>query len=113
MRKFLFLSLLFCSCNAAFSQEVEHTSAPGNLSGENTQLSIDVLYNNPKAIIVAIPLDETKKLLKYPVGVWNNGVNCYIFNEDRSPMKEGIKFKVIYSCNLIQPIFYFRHLIKP
>lgn len=112
MRKLVFLALLFCSCSAAFSQEVEHTSGPGNLSGENTQLSIDVLYNNPKAIIVAIPLDETKKLLKYPVGVWNNGVNCYIFNEDRSPMKEGIKFRVIYSLQPDSANFLFQALDK-
>ncbi len=97
MNKYILLLLLFSCYNAAHAQEVEHTSGPGNLSGENTQLSIKELFYNPKAIIVAIPTDSTKKLLKFPVGVWNNGVNCYIFNEDRSPMKEGLKFKVIYA----------------
>ena len=95
-----------------YAQEVEHTSKIGNLSGENTQLSIDVLYNNPTAIIVAIPLDSTKKLLKYPVGVWNNGVHCYIFNEDRSPMKEGMKFKIIYALQPDSAHFVFEALYK-
>ncbi len=96
MKKYLLILILSCSCRVVFAQEVIHTSTFESLSGENTRLDIDVLYNNPKAVVVAIPLDETKHLLKYPIGIWNNGVNCYLFNEDRSPMKEGIKFKVIY-----------------
>ena len=112
MNKILLLLLLFCSCHTLYAQEAEHTSVRSNLSGENTQLSIEALYNNPKAIIVAIPLDTTKKLLKYPVGVWNNGVNCYIFNEDRSPMKEGIKFKVMYSLQPDSAHFLFQALDK-
>src|SRR5665647_1843748 len=108
MKKHLLLLTILFSSRIVLAQEVEHTSVLSNLSGENTQLAIDVLYNNPKAIFVAVPLDATKKLLKYPVGVWNNGVNCYIFNEDRSPMKEGIKFKVIYSLTSDSSNFLFQ-----
>ena len=86
MKKHFLLLIFFAGCATVFAQEVEHISSSNNLSSENTQLAIEALYNNPKAILVAIPLDETKAQLKYPVGVWNNGVNCYIFNEDRSPM---------------------------
>lgn len=108
MKKQLLLFILLFSFRIVLAQEVEHVSVLSNLSGENTQLSIEELYNNPKAIFVAVPLDETKKQLKYPVGVWNNGVNCYIFNEDRSPMKEGIKFKVIYSLKSDSSNFLFQ-----
>lgn len=80
-----------------YAQDTIHTSKIGNLSGINTQLSIDILYNNPKAIFVAIPLDETKHLLKAPVGVWNNGVNCYVFNTDKMSMPGDVKFKILYS----------------
>ena len=108
MKKYLLILILSCGCGAVFAQEVVHTSTFESLSGENTKLDIDILYNNPKAIIVAVPLDETKHRLKYPVGVWNNGVNCYLFNEDRSLMQEGIKFKIIYSLKPDSAHFLFQ-----
>ena len=108
MNKYLLLLILSCSCGAVFAQEFIYTTPFSSRSDVHSQLSIDALYNNPNAIIVAIPLDETKHLLKYPVGVWNNGVNCYLFNEDKSPMKEGIKFKLIYSVKPDSTHFLFQ-----
>lgn len=92
----LFLMFSFVYMNI-FAQDTIHISKIGNLSSQHSQLAIEALYNNPKGILVAIPLEETKKLLKAPVGVWNNGVHCYVFNTDKMPMPGDVKFKIMYS----------------
>ena len=97
MYKYLLLMMLSFVYGIVCAQDTIHTSKIGNLSGQNSQLNIDVLQNNPKGIFVAIPLDETKHLLKAPVGVWNNGVQCYVFNTDKMRMGENVKFKIMYS----------------
>ena len=97
MNKYLLIMMLSFIYGIVCAQDTLHTSKIGNLSGQNSQLSIDVLYNNSKAIIVAIPIDETKHLLKSPVGVWNNSVHCYVFTTDKTPMPGKVKFKIMYS----------------
>ncbi|MEQ1586037.1 MAG: hypothetical protein ABL895_09180 [Cyclobacteriaceae bacterium] len=114
-KHFLSLLLILVTGYGSIAQEIVHTSGPGNLSGENTQLNITDLFNNPKAIVVVIPTEESKKQLKYPVGIWNNGVNCYVFNQDRSFMKEGLQFKIIYATKRDSSHFVFQaeqHTLK-
>ncbi len=97
MNKYLLLMMLTFVYSIVSAQDTIHTSKIGNLSSQHSQLAIEALYNNPKAIFVAIPLDETRHLLKAPVGVWNNGVHCYVFNTDKMPMPGDVKFKIMYS----------------
>lgn len=98
MKKIYLLSvMLFILNEQVLSQEIIHETTGESQSGINSRLDIKDLYNNPNAVLVAVPLDETKHQLTSPVGVWNNGVHCYVFNTDKTPMPKGVKFKIIYS----------------
>ncbi len=94
---FSFLLFLFTLIEGGRAQEIIHETTRDSQSGINSRLDIKALYDNPKAVFVAIPLEETKDKLTSPVGVWNNGVHCYVFNTDKTPMPEGVKFRIIYS----------------
>ena len=111
MKKYILLLLLVTIVNRMYAQETIHTTTIETLSGENSRLYIDALIDNPNAIVVAILLEESKSKLKYPVGIWNNGVYCYVFNEDRSPMKEDLKFKIIYRTKADSASFLFQATI--
>jgi hypothetical protein len=89
--------LILCTSGMVRSQEVIHTSKNGHYTSESTELSIKPIINNPKAIVVAFPTEETKKMLPSPIGIWSNGVNWYIFRQDRQPIPDSAKFRVIYT----------------
>ncbi len=111
MRITILITMLFFLNGITHAQEVIYKTTPENIVGENTRLFIKALYDNPNAIVVAIPVGETKNKLKHPVGIWNNGVYCYVFNEDRSPMQEGLQFKIIYTPKADSSNFLFQATI--
>ncbi len=69
-----------------------HTTSLANISNNSSFLTTEGLDKNPQAI-VTIEMDP-KSVNPHPVGVWYNGSQWGVFNQDMAPMPSGITFKV-------------------
>lgn len=78
----------------ASAEELVHETSVANNSSENTILSVQ--ENNRMAIVVAVPLEETRKQLLSPVGVWYTGRNWSVYQETKQRMPVGVKFRILH-----------------
>jgi hypothetical protein len=74
---------------------IRHTATAANTSGNLTIIDHPLLNGNPSAIItVSHNWEESGMLNENRVGVWYDGSNWTIFNEDISSMSTGLAFNV-------------------
>ncbi|MCW1967986.1 MAG: hypothetical protein KIH69_007680 [Anaerolineae bacterium] len=79
-----------------------HSSNDSNRAGNYTLLDHPQLNNNPHALIQITQHWETRYHNK-ELGVYYNGTNWAIFNQDGSDMPAGLFFNVLISANTTDP----------
>lgn len=81
---------------AAAQQKLQHVSSEKNTSGNSTFLDVQGLNGNPAAIIILDMDAQTAKANPHETGVWYNGSQWAIFNQDMAPMPAGITFTLYW-----------------
>jgi hypothetical protein len=72
----------------------QHKAQGGNIRGNSTIINHPATNNNPNAILF-ITQNWTGSYNPKALGVWYNGSNWAIFNQDRSAMPNGANFNVL------------------
>ena len=77
-----------------------HTSTRQNTRGHVTTLNHSLCNNNPTAIIVVShDYGVRGPYLTHPVGVWYNRNRWTVFTQNRKPMPEGVRFRILVLPN--------------
>lgn len=92
----LFILTAFCSYA---QQEFTLNTTPANLYATKALIDLPGLTGNPDAIIIAIPLGNTKTANPHPIGAWYYSGKWYVFNSDHAVMNTGLSFKVQYTAS--------------
>ena len=72
----------------------QHKAQGGNISANSTIINHPACNNNPNAVLL-VTQNWTGSYNAKPIGVWYNGTNWAIFNQDRSTMPQGANFNVL------------------
>jgi microsomal dipeptidase-like Zn-dependent dipeptidase len=97
MKKSLILFFLCYVNYGTFAQQkIQHTSTASNTSNNSTFINADGLNNNPNAIIIVEYDAATAKANPHAVGIWYNGSQWAIFNQDRATMPAGLTFNLTW-----------------
>ena len=91
--------LLLCAVtlNAMAQQTLQHLSTPENTSSNSTYINAPGLNGNPGAVIVVSMDANTAMRNPHPLGVWYNGSQWAIFNQNIAAMPTGLTFTVKWS----------------
>lgn len=82
------------------------TATAQTIQGDYTLLSNPSLNNNPNAMILVTPVyGVTGMYQNHPIGVWYDGSQWTIYNEDATAMQPGEMFNVVLSVPLNGPCF--------
>lgn len=105
MKQYLhFKTILFCllislAINSHAQQEYTLNTTPANLYATKALIDLPGLTGNPDAIIIGIPLGNTKTANNHPIGAWYYSGKWYVFNSDHAVMNTGLSFKVQYTIS--------------
>lgn len=105
---FVWLLLL---AGSALAQDTTFTTTKANLTASRASLDVPGLAGNPRAIIVATPLDDTEQLNPHVIGAWYSNDKWNIFNADHANLGEGLTFKV--QVFLRADANHFLHIVTP
>lgn len=95
-QKVLFFILLLESTVILAQQRLQHISTQKNCSANSTYISDEGLNGNPNAIIIVEYDAATAKANPHAIGVWYNGSQWAIYNQDRATMPAGLTFQLTW-----------------
>lgn len=96
MKALAFLFFLTYSVQGISQQKIRHQSSGQNINANSTFIDAAGLNNNPGAVIIA-EYDATNIIVNpHPIGVWYNGSQWAVFNQDRAPMPAGLSFQITW-----------------
>jgi len=98
MKLFLLSITTVLAANCLYAQQkLVHTSTAANTSANSTYIDAAGLNGNPGAVIILEYDDNTAKANPHATGVWYNGSQWAIFNQDRAAMPTGLRFSIAWS----------------
>lgn len=108
MKKSLILFFLCYVNYGTFAQQkLQHISSGNNTRSNSTYINAEGLNNNPNAIIIVEYDETTRAANQHAIGVWYNGTQWAIFNQDRATMPAGLTFNLTWK-NADDKSFVFR-----
>jgi hypothetical protein len=102
----LFIAIAFTS---QAQQEFTLTTTTANVISSKALIDLPGLSGNPNAIIIAIPMDNTKTMNPHPTGAWYYSGKWNIFNCDQQGMPLYMTYKIQYYLN--PGVNQFLHLV--
>ena len=94
MKKLLFIAAVLISTCITAQQKLQHISTAANTSANSTYIDAAGLNGNPGAVIIVEYDAATAKANPHAVGVWYNGKQWAVFNQDMAAMPTGITFGI-------------------
>lgn len=94
LRPLVLLLLVGLATATARTQEFMHTTTATNIVSSKSVLASPGLANNPNAIIIATPTEDTARANQHPIGAWYYNGKWNIFNTDHAVMSPGLIYKI-------------------
>ena len=96
MKRFFLPFYLCLTLQALAQQKLQHVSTIQNCSNNSTFINAEGLNNNPNAIVTFTYDGITADANPHIMGVWYNGSQWAIYNQDRAPMPSGLNFNITW-----------------
>jgi microsomal dipeptidase-like Zn-dependent dipeptidase len=96
MRGFILSCCLYISQNVSAQQTLQHVSAANNINANSTFITAQGLNGRADAIVTFSFGGITAEANPHVMGVWYNGSQWAIYNQDRAPMPAGLTFTITW-----------------
>lgn len=94
--KYILIPLLVLGFSAGAQQKIQHSSTAANCNSNSTYIDAKGLNNNPQAVIIVEYEGKSAYSNPHPIGVWYNGSQWAIFNQDMAAMPAGLHFSITW-----------------
>jgi hypothetical protein len=96
MRGFILSCCLYICQNVSAQQTLQHVSAANNINANSTFINAQGLNGRADAIVTFSYGGITAEANPHAMGVWYNGSQWAIYNQDRAPMPAGLTFTITW-----------------